>query len=67
MRRYTIDLGVEMDALLTDLAENKRVTKSEIIRRAVTSYALLTRQTANDRKLSVTDQQDRVIKDILLP
>lgn len=67
MPRYTIDVGEKFDEILTKLARSNETTKSEIIRRAVASYSLLTEQTTDGRKVSITDGQDRVLKDILLP
>jgi predicted transcriptional regulator len=67
MPRYTIDFNEEFDNLLKEIAEKKGVTKAEVIRRSVASYSYLEKQTADQNKLSITDNEDKVIKDIKLP
>ena len=69
MPRYTIDFGGDTDSLLQELAESKGVSKAEIIRNALASYAYLSSNTdrAKGRKVSITDSKDRVLKDIVLP
>lgn len=67
MSRYTIDLGEKFDELLTALAKGKDITKSEIIRRAVASYAYLAKETEEGRRVSITDAGDRIVKDVVLP
>lgn len=67
MARYTIDVGEKFDEILTTLARSNETTKSEIIRRAVATYSVLTEQATDGRKVSITDMRDRVLKDILLP
>lgn len=67
MPRFTVDFGENFDKLLTDLAAEKQTTKAEIIRRAVASYAVLNQNTSDGKKVSITDERDRVIKDIVLP
>ena len=41
MSRFTLDLGPQFDEVLASLAKSREVPKSEIIRRAVASYAYL--------------------------
>lgn len=68
MPSYTIDLGPKFDDLLTNLARTKETTKAEIIRRAVASYAYLQDHTKSEGlKVSITDTNDRVVKDVVLP
>jgi predicted transcriptional regulator len=70
MARYTVDFNESFDKLLSELAKEKGMTKAEIIRRAISSYAFLENEVnINDknRKLSITDKEGQVIKDILLP
>ncbi len=68
-RRYTIEINPDFDQLLTDLADTKNVTKAEIIRRALASYAYLEKQLSlkDNNKISITNDEDKVIKDIILP
>ncbi len=69
MARYTIDMGEDVVKVLGDLATKKGTTKSEIIRRALASYNYLTQNAPPEegKKVSITDQQDRVLKDVVLP
>jgi predicted transcriptional regulator len=69
MPRYTIDMGEDIDRLLSQLAATKGTTKSEIIRRALASYNYLITNAAPEqgKKVSITDQEDRVLKDVVLP
>ena len=70
MPRFTIDVGEKFDALLNGLAESEKTTKAEVVRRAVAYYAFLREQTdhgTNGRKVSITDKEDRVLKDVVLP
>ena len=41
MPRFTMDMNPKLDKVLTELSETKEVPKSEIIRRAVGYYSLL--------------------------
>jgi len=69
MPRYTVDFSNDFDKLLSELASMKSLPKAEIIRRAVASYAFLDNQASksSDNKISITDKNDKVIKDIVLP
>ncbi|MDQ2733029.1 MAG: ribbon-helix-helix protein, CopG family [Armatimonadota bacterium] len=67
MPRYTIDLGTKLDKLLDDLATSHEITKSEIIRRAVASYAYLDEERSQGKKISIVDEQNRTVKEVVLP
>ena len=69
MPRYTIDFGKDFDQRLSQLAKAKGTTKAEIIRRAVATYAFLAQQTEVEDgiKVSITDDEDQVLKDVILP
>lgn len=69
MPRYTIDMSEEFERVLKEMAEKKGVPRSEIIRNAIASYRYLTENasTDKDRKVSITNGEDRVIKDVVLP
>jgi hypothetical protein len=64
--RLTVDVTEDFDAVLLALADKKHVSKSEILRKAVVFYAYLARSVTEDRKVSITDMDDKVIKDIVL-
>jgi len=67
LKRYTIDLGDKFDKLLTDLAQSKEITKSELIRRAVASYAYLEEERASGKRISVVDDASKTVKEVVLP
>lgn len=69
MVRYSLLLPEELDDILEELADEKGVTKAEIMRRAVASYSYLTRSTGMEKglKVSLTNDEDVVAKDIVLP
>ena len=67
--RYTIDLDQTFDKTLSDLADQKGTTKAEVIRRALATYGFISGQTSPEsgKKVSITDNQDKVLKDVLIP
>lgn len=68
-RRYTIDIDDTVDAILTNLTKSRGGTKADIIRRSLATYNFLTTQAPSNsgRKVSITDGEDKVIKDVVLP
>ena len=68
MPQYSVNFSSDFDKALTDASKQQGTTKADIIRKAVASYVYLTRETNNtDRKVSITDQQGQVLKDVMLP
>jgi predicted transcriptional regulator len=70
MPRFTIDFDNDFDKTLSDLVKNTdATTKADVIRRAVASYSFLKKQQkANrDSKLVIADQNDKVLKEVVLP
>lgn len=70
MPRYTIDFDDDFEKTLSDLVKNTNApTKAEVIRRAVASYSYLKKQQRqdDDLKVSITDKNNKVIKEIILP
>jgi hypothetical protein len=67
MPRYTIDLGEKFDKLLTDLAQSKEITKSELVRRAVASYAYFDEERTAGNRISVVDDKNKTVKEVVLP
>ena len=67
--RYTIDLDEAFDSTLSALSAQRGVSKAEIIRNAVATYNYLTGQAPkdSDKKVSITSNDDKVIKDVVLP
>lgn len=70
MSRYSVDLGDQFDSTLAQLAASKGTTKADIIRRALASYAYLSNEAPTsdgEKKVSITDEEGTVLKDIVLP
>ncbi len=67
--RFTIDLDRVFDEKLSNLAERKNTSKAEIIKRALATYSFISGQTPDDsgKKVSITDEHDKVLKDIVIP
>lgn len=67
---FTIDIDSESDLgkRLVDLARNKEVSQQEIIKRSVLVYRALNDLLSekNDYKLSITDSNNQIVKDIIL-
>lgn len=64
MPKYTIDLGNEANRQLDEVAKEKGMTKAEVIRRAVATYVIVNREVAKGNRLTVSNSEDRVIKEI---
>lgn len=69
MPRYTVDFSKNFDLILTKMAKDESTTKSEIIRRSLAFYKFLRQQVMRngEYKVSITDQNDKVISDIVMP
>ena len=64
-----MDFGDKFDDMVNKLAEEKGITKAELIRRAVATYNYLSNETQNTKqlKVSLSDQNNKVLKDVILP
>jgi predicted transcriptional regulator len=68
MPKLTIRFGDKTDKLLTELAEEKGTTKTEIIRRALVTYKYLDEETKDgNKRVSITTKNNETIKDVILP
>lgn len=66
MPRMTIEFPKQVNEMLKDLAEKDQTTKLDVLRRALALYDYLHREAAEKNlKLSLTDDEDTIIKDIL--
>jgi len=63
----TIEFPDEVNNVLERLAKENRSSKREVIRRALALLDYLAQQNVrgDERKLSITDQNDKILKDIL--
>ena len=65
MAKYTIDLGTEFEQQLNQVAKDKSLSKAEIIRRAVATYVVISRESGQGNKVAITDKQDRILKELV--
>ena len=65
MAKYTIDLGAEANKQLDEVAKEKGMTKADVIRRAVATYVTVNREVKNGNRVTVSNQDDRIIKEIV--
>ena len=65
MAKYTIDLGKEFEQQLNQVAQAKSLSKAEIIRRAVATYVVISREASQGNKVTITDKQDRILKELV--
>ena len=68
MAQYSVNFDDSFDKVLTDASKQQGATKADIIRKAVATYVYLNKETTNTgRKVSITDDKDQVVKDVILP
>lgn len=66
-RRYTMDVGADIDTQLTRLAQAEGRPKSEVIRRALATYDYLKSQTKEPGNTVSITTQDGQRRDVILP
>ena len=64
MAKYTIDLGTEFEQQLSQMAVDKSLSKAEIIRRAVATYVVVSREAGQGGNVTITDEQGRILKQL---
>ena len=64
MAKYTIDLGTEFEQHLSQVAVDKSLSKAEIIHRAVATYVVISREAGQGGKVTITDEQGRILKQL---
>jgi hypothetical protein len=68
MPRFTIDIDDQFNETLKSLANGGN--KADVIRRAVASYRYLKSEVPNsqsDKRISITDAEGKVLKDVIFP
>ncbi len=65
MAKYTIDLGTEFEQQLNQVAKDKSLSKAEIIRRAVATYVVINREAGQGNKVTITDNKNQIIKELV--
>jgi predicted transcriptional regulator len=65
--KLTIEFSDKMNEILNDLANEKEITKVDVLRRAVALYKYLdSEQKDASKRVSIT-QDGKAVKDIVLP
>ena len=66
MPRMTIEFPKQVDNILKELAKNHSTTKADVLGRALSLYYYVEKETKDkNQKLSITDEEDKVLKDIM--
>ncbi|MFO1350371.1 MAG: hypothetical protein U1F68_06700 [Gammaproteobacteria bacterium] len=66
MPRMTIEFSDKVNAILNELADKDDITKVEVMRRALALYNYVQKEAIDkDKKVSITDKDDTVLKDIV--
>ena len=66
MPRFTVEFPKQSNETLESLAKKDDTTKVDVLRRALALYNYIHKEAVDkDLKLSITDDEDRVIKDII--
>lgn len=60
--RYSIDLALELDKKLQEMADKKGMKKADIIRRALALYALVEEKAVDDKELAIVSRNSEEIK-----
>jgi predicted transcriptional regulator len=68
MAKLTVEFNDKMNETLEQLAEEKKTTKVDVLRRAVALYKYLDEEQnqGDNKRVSIT-QNDNILKDIVLP
>lgn len=68
MARLTIQFPEKTSNLLSEMAERDEVSKTEILRRALSLYKYLDGEVRKQKghKVAIADEEDKVIKEIVI-
>jgi hypothetical protein len=68
MARFTIDTDQQFDQNLNDLVNMTGGTKADVLRKALATYKYLkTEGQQPQNKVSITNADNQVVKDVILP
>lgn len=68
MARFTIDTDQQFDQNLNDLVNMTGGTKADVLRKALATYKYLkTEDQQPQNKVSITNADNQVVKDVILP
>lgn len=66
MPRLTIEFPNKVNDMLKELAKKDETTKVDVLRRALALYNYVHREAIDkDKKLSITDDEDNILRDIV--
>jgi len=67
MARLTVQFPEAASEILAELSERDQVSKTELLRRALSVYKYLEKETRDGkRKVAITDEDGKVLKEILI-
>lgn len=67
MARLTVQFPEATSQILAELSERDEVTKTEVLRRALSLYKYLEKETRDGkRKVAIADEDDKVLKEIVI-
>ncbi|HKF50066.1 MAG TPA: hypothetical protein VKB38_22065 [Terracidiphilus sp.] len=68
MARFTIDTDRQFDQNMTGLIKMTGGTKADVLRKAIATYKYLKTELQNpENKVSITNNRNVVVKDVILP
>lgn len=68
MARLTVQFPAKTDAILSELAGKDEISKTEVIRRALSLYKYLDREgREKGLKIALADKDDKIVKEIIYP
>jgi len=68
MARFTVDTDQQFDQNISDLMKLTGGTKADVIRRALATYKYLKNEEQRPQtKVSITNADNQVLKDVILP
>lgn len=66
MAKFTVEFGDQLDSALSKLAQEEHTTKTQVVRKAIALLDVVKEETKGSNKLTVADQNDQVVKEIVL-
>ena len=65
MAKLTIEFNDKMTEILEEMSRKERLPKTHVIRRAIALFKFVEGEREKGHKLAITDQNDRVLKEIV--
>ena len=66
MAKLTVQFPDQASQVLAELSEQDQVSKTEILRRALSLYKYLENETEGGKKIAIADKDDRILKEIVI-